>query len=783
MTCPSTTCGYGSSNVLMAVQVNGAGQTELVTSATVTALGVCFFTTGTWDATYTVKCLAGTTQVNCDVGWSSGDITSLSQPCSTNSSRILTNTLAFLKLLHKGARGRNVGAGSPGWGHLLLRDAHSPESVDVIQGGIESMFSLRRSGVAVLAATAFFLTALMGTASALPMNSLESFTTTGKPQAITPGPDGNLWFTSNTPPAIERISISGAITQFTSGLNPTAVLAEDSIVAGPDGNLWWTDLSASVPAIGRTTPAGISTEFPLPAGSKPRGIAVGLDGNLWFTDQGSTAAIGKVDLSTNPPTITEVSGGLNAGAKPGGIVSGPDGNLWFTDNGTTKAVGLATTGGTITEFGAEGVGDLTEGSVVVSNIAATVGAFTRGLPIFGAGIPAGTTIVAFRESNNSLILSAPVEAGGEGVEVPLTAGLLPGSKPTSITTGADGNIWFGDDGTTKAVGRITPSGAMSEFSIGLQFRSNPASSEFVELLQGIAPGPDGNVWFVDNAKNQAGNLRAIGRVTPNGTITIFTPGLEFANILSSITTGPDGNLWSTDLSNGTIFRFGVGAQSPSLQLPSVNGTAQVGTQQTCGGDRWAAWGGIQPDAGGLLASSISPPATQWFVAGSPVGTSSTYTPVVADEGESLTCIKTVTYRSPLNVTTSATSEPVTVIPQNSGPAGSAGATGPAGANGAPGPAGPQGAVGPPGRDAKVTCSVKKKGAKVKVTCKVQLVASASAARLRWRLMRGGDVYAHGVVTARRHRAQVRVDLSNNAPDGRYRLWLQGEHRPTIIAVS
>jgi hypothetical protein len=75
-----------------------------------------------------------------------------------------------------------------------------------------------------------------------------------------------------------------------------------------------------------------------------------------------------------------------------------------------------------------------------------------------------------------------------------------------------------------------------------------------------------------------------------------------------------------------------------------------------------------------------------------------------------------------------------------GPQGAAGSQGPAGSVGPAGPAGPQG---PPGPTGKVTCVVKKKGTKVKVTCTVRFRA-ANAARVAMRLSSGGRLYALGL---------------------------------------
>jgi IPT/TIG domain/Collagen triple helix repeat (20 copies)/Divergent InlB B-repeat domain len=116
-----------------------------------------------------------------------------------------------------------------------------------------------------------------------------------------------------------------------------------------------------------------------------------------------------------------------------------------------------------------------------------------------------------------------------------------------------------------------------------------------------------------------------------------------------------------------------------------------------------------------------------------------------------------------------------------GAPGTNGTNGKDGANGATGPTGSQGPAGAPGRDAKVTCIVKKKGTKVKVTCKVKLVASASSSSVKWRLMRAGRSYAHGSTRARRGNAGVQLDLSNLKP-GRYLLRIQGQKGGTWIAV-
>jgi streptogramin lyase len=184
------------------------------------------------------------------------------------------------------------------------------------------------------------------------------------PFAIAAGADGNLWFTSQSDPnasspapaAIGRITPSGTITEFTTGLDPSTSNPYE-IVAGPDGNVWFADLGTG--ALGRVTPAGTITELPVATGASPYSITAGPDGNLWFTDPGyggNPAAIGRM---TTGGTVTEFTAGLDPGARPGSlgrIVAAADGNLWFVDSNLDPgfvahpALGRITAGGSITEF-------------------------------------------------------------------------------------------------------------------------------------------------------------------------------------------------------------------------------------------------------------------------------------------------------------------------------------------------------------------------------------------------------------------------------------------------
>ena len=80
------------------------------------------------------------------------------------------------------------------------------------------------------------------------------------------------------------------------------------------------------------------------------------------------------------------------------------------------------------------------------------------------------------------------------------AGLNAGSNPQEVTPGADGDLWFTDRGTTKAIGQITLT------DTGWTITNHNLASTL--LPGGIRTGPDGNLWFTDNGAPQAiGSVR------------------------------------------------------------------------------------------------------------------------------------------------------------------------------------------------------------------------------------------------------------------------------------
>ena len=287
---------------------------------------------------------------------------------------------------------------------------------------------------------------------------------TGAPQYVTKGPDGNYWYTQSSVNRIARMTPSGALTEFPA---PTAASNPFDIVTGADGNIWFTELDAG--KIGRATPNGAITEFALASPtSQPRGIAAGPDGNIWFTTI-SGKSIGRI---TPQGAITEFTIPW-AGAVPRGIASGPDGNLWFTDSGGLS-IGRVTPSGVMTRFNIPWASDTVRNIVLGPD----------GNLWFTELV--GNRIGRVTPTGNMTQYALP--RSGEGA--------------LGIAAGPDGGVWYTANSVNR-VGRVdTGSGQITEY------RLPSAGSSPI----GIITGPNNVMWIL----NSGSGINKIARLSIPG---------------------------------------------------------------------------------------------------------------------------------------------------------------------------------------------------------------------------------------------------------------------------
>ncbi len=197
----------------------------------------------------------------------------------------------------------------------------------------------------------------------------------------------------------------------------------------------------------------------------------------------------------------------------------------------------------------------TLGAAGAAQAAPTVTEFTDGItqymdPFYGPTYPGTLGITAGPDGNvwftepfagrvGRITPSGTITEFSEGIS-PYTNeyGITQTPGPQGIASGPDGNVWFTEQRADR-VARITPSGAVTEFSAGITAGSGPGA---------IAPGPDGNLWFTEGGVNQ------VARITPAGVVTEFPTG-GTQDYPADIAAGPDGNLWFTEPDSEQIGRI------------------------------------------------------------------------------------------------------------------------------------------------------------------------------------------------------------------------------------
>ncbi|MFO0890758.1 MAG: Ig-like domain-containing protein [Isosphaeraceae bacterium] len=361
-----------------------------------------------------------------------------------------------------------------------------------------------------------------------PAGQLTRFPVQVPVDALTAGPDGSLWFTSNAEETIRigRMTLDGQVTMFAIPSSPDHL---GGITAGPDGNVWFTmstsdpDTDAKSGSVAKVTPDGRITEYPLHEqlayyGDGFDSITAGPDGNVWFTvtvglgdpngEVDSYREVGRIGritpngritefcLGKVPPTpsrwpIDEESGSVAASDvtfKAIDITAGSDGNLWFTQ---TETLSMGAAGDYYSRF-ERALGKID-----------TQGHITR--------YAAPTRDVPFR-----------------------------------IITGSDQNLWyttytntlFGGAGSDNDLGRFTPSGITTSFP-GVTKGYN-----LVSALADITNGPDGAIW----ASTADSLVRIVPPTTTVGQMSLST----------------DKGVWNDD-------------HVTNNRHPAFEGTAQPGT--------------------------------------------------------------------------------------------------------------------------------------------------------------------------------------------------------------
>ena len=296
--------------------------------------------------------------------------------------------------------------------------------------------------------------------------------------------------------------------------------------------------------MGKITPAGVTTLFPLAQGTTldpnlgvhvdPTNITAGPDGVLWFCENG---AIGRI---TTAGTIEQFAL-TTPGATPANITVGPDDTLWFvqgvpdpSDTGVAHvSIGRITTAGAITVFplpAGVSVGGMTEGRD--GNVW-----FTESITDPETSAITAPAVARITPEGRITRFAVPIPKTNEGSDI---------GSPAAIAVGPDGHIWFTGDYAAgprytdhSFLGRVTARGQVRLFPLPASTSSQvsfPVGNYTYEPTYGLIAGPDGKLWF-DSTAN--GKTPGIARISTGGESGRFTPVIDSGDM----TRRPNGQVW------------------------------------------------------------------------------------------------------------------------------------------------------------------------------------------------------------------------------------------------
>jgi streptogramin lyase len=227
---------------------------------------------------------------------------------------------------------------------------------------------------------------------------------------------------------------------------------------------------------------------------------------------------------------------LGIGAHPTDMVLGPDGHFWIVESGLTTIARLDTQGG-LDRFDARLPSD--DHAVAFD---------PRGISVGPDGaLWFGEIDRIMRMTQDGMLTAFPLPHGG-------------GAAPRATTAGPDGNVWFVEP-VANAIGRISPSGELTEFSI-------VTADDEAGTPQGITKGADGNLWFSETSYR-------IGRITPGGQITKYAMAATAA-WATRLTAATDGNVWFTEENGAAIGRITPSGDIAEFSVKAGDPNAPIG---------------------------------------------------------------------------------------------------------------------------------------------------------------------------------------------------------------
>jgi virginiamycin B lyase len=308
-------------------------------------------------------------------------------------------------------------------------------------------------------------------------------------------------------------------------------------------------------ALARIRPGHKATYQRMPAGSGPHGLGFDRTGLLWVTLEFDSKVVA---FSPTGRKVREVDVALPCPSCPEPIATHPHGLGLGRDGRTVWFTGKAT--GTVGRIAADGR--------LATWQLPTMGS----LPIYirpGPDPARGGTreTMWVTELTGNRIAAVSVEAPAAAGRLPRAdirefAIPTPNSRPIAIEEGPDGRMWFSEEAGGR-VGRIEPDGSVSEFLLPTPAGKPPY------LLAALAFDKVGDLWvqqYVDHAHPDAAMpdriVRVPGRLLAGPARAWAEKELDLYpvptrdTVMHRIAQGPDGAIWFTEMNANRVGTMG-----------------------------------------------------------------------------------------------------------------------------------------------------------------------------------------------------------------------------------
>ncbi len=363
-------------------------------------------------------------------------------------------------------------------------------------------------------------------------------------------------------------TLTASATSFTAATTPLTLSYDGRALLSAQVTASVSGGATVAPASATLTMTPTIYEYAAAASSGPYSLAIGPDKQIWVTLLGTgmiehfmPPAPGVFSLAATSFAIP----GAGSGANPLGIASGEDGNMWIAD-WNNNSVFYCTLAGSCTALGSQGgyshANYLVDGgdgnmyfdesyfdgpftATTTTHVQTNDFSFGGGNRlrigpdgrIWGTGGQGGCCSVPY-------IVALPTATSANQT----TTIVSMGADTTNAAPGPDGNIWYVQS-ATATVGHLTSLTATSPSGPTFTVPSGTGAG-----LRDIVAGPDGVMYFTEPNANKIG--RAPVNAATNGDLTEYALPTNGAGLIDIIA-GPDGNLWFVENSVSKIGKLAL----------------------------------------------------------------------------------------------------------------------------------------------------------------------------------------------------------------------------------